>query len=134
MIDQEIIKFLVNWINENTIYRESLLNLEIIDLSLKELQFKACKGKCPILAFFSPPNIIYIAKLDFNDLCNQSILLHEIIHVFQHQDYNEMQNVFKEKEAYEIQNKFLVDESLKSENFQQLNIKKCRSIQANDLN
>ena len=45
-----------------------------------------------------------------------------------------MQNVFKEKEAYEIQNKFLFDESLKSENFQQLNIKKCRSIQANDLN
>ena len=47
--------------------------------------------------FFSPPNIIYIAKLDFNDLCNQSILLHEIIHVFQHENYNEMQEMCLKK-------------------------------------
>ena len=74
-----------------------LLNLEIVDLTLEELQYKACRGKCPVLAFFSAPNIIYIAKLDFNDLCNQSILLHEIIHVFQYQLGNEIQNVFREK-------------------------------------
>ena len=64
-----------------------------------------------LLAFFFPPNIIYIAKLNFENICNQSILLHEIIHVFQYQSGNEMQNVFKEKEAYEIQNKFLINES-----------------------
>ena len=85
MIDQEIVKFLISWINENTIYEKFLLNLEIVALDLEELQLLACRGKCPILAFFSAPNIIYIAKLDFNDLCNQSILLHEMIHVFQYQ-------------------------------------------------
>ena len=134
MIDQEIIKFLVSWINENTIYEEFLLNLEIVTLNLEELQFMACRGKCPILAFFSAPNIIYTAKLDFSDLCNQSILLHEMIHVFQHQSGSEMQNVFREKEAYQIQNKFLIDESFKAETIEQLNLKKCRSMQSNVLN
>ena len=134
MSDDEIVKYLVGWINENTIYTRELLNLEIIYLTLEELQQKACNGKCPILAFFSPPNIVYIAKLNFNELCNQSILLHEIIHVFQFQFGEEMQNVFKEKEAYEIQNKFLIDESFKNDFIYQLNIKKCRSMQSNVLN
>ena len=88
----------------------------------------------PNPSFFSPPNIIYIAKLDFNDLCNQSILLHEMIHVFQHQSGNEMQNVFRENEAYQIQNKFLMDESLKAESYRPVEFKKCRSMQSNVLN
>ncbi|MEC8265544.1 MAG: hypothetical protein VX009_01880 [Pseudomonadota bacterium] len=133
MIDQQIVKFLIDWINENTTYSGPLLNLEIIDLTLKELQLKACRGKCPILGFFSPPNLIYIAKLDFDNLCNQSILLHEMIHVFQFQSGNEIQNIFKEKEAYEIQNKFLINESLKNDFIQKLNVKKCRSMQTNVL-
>ena len=134
MLDHEIVKFLISWVNENTVYKGFLLNLEIVDLTLEELQYKACRGKCPVLAFFSAPNIIYIAKLDFNDLCNQSILLHEIIHVFQYQLGNEIQNVFREKEAYEIQNKFLINESLKNDFLKQLNLKKCRSMQSNVLN
>ena len=133
MLDDEIVKFLISWINENTVYKGFLLNLEIIDLTIEELQYKACGGKCPVLAFFSAPNIIYIAKLNFNDLCNQSILLHEIIHVFQYQLDREIQNVFREKEAYEIQNKFLMNESLKNDFLKQLNVKKCRSMQSNVL-
>ena len=133
MLDQEIIKFLVIWINENTIYDGHLANLKIISLTFEELQFKACRGKCPILAFFLEPNIIYIAKLDFNDLCNQSILLHEMIHAFQYLAGDEMQNIFKEKEAYEIQNKFLIEESSNDDFFQKLNLKKCRSMQSNVL-
>tara|TARA_B100000524_G_C23536075_1_gene329573 strand:- start:158 stop:562 length:405 start_codon:yes stop_codon:yes gene_type:complete len=133
MLDHEIVKFLISWVNENTVYKGFLLNLEIVDLTLEELQYKACRGKCPVLAFFSAPNIIYIAKLDFNDLCNQSILLHEIIHVFQYQLGNEIQNVFREKEAYEIQNKFLINESSKNDFLKQLNLKKCRSMQSNVL-
>ena len=133
MLDHEIVKFLISWINENTVYKGFLLNLKIIDLTMEELQYKACRGKCPVLAFFSAPNIIYIAKLNFNDLCNQSILLHEIIHVFQYQLDREIQNVFREKEAYEIQNKFLMNESLKNDFLKQLNVKKCRSMQSNVL-
>ena len=133
MSDQEIVMYLISWINENTIYKGSLVNLEIVNLTLEELQVRACRGKCPILAFFSQPNIIYIAELDFDNLCNQSILLHEIIHVFQYQLGNEMENAFKEKEAYEIQNKFLQNESIKNDFLQQLNLKKCRSMQSNVL-
>ena len=57
-----------------------------------------------------------------------------MIHVFQYQSGNEMQNVFREKEAYEIQNKFLINESLKNDFIKQLNLKKCRSMQSNVLN
>ena len=39
----------------------------------------------------------------------------------------------KEKEAYEIQNKFLINESLKNDFIQKLNVKKCRSMQTNVL-
>ena len=40
MSDDEIVKYLVGWINDNTIYRTELLNLEIIYLTLEELQQK----------------------------------------------------------------------------------------------
>ena len=56
-----------------------------------------------------------------------------MIHVFQHQSGSEMQNVFRENEAYQIQNKFLIDESLKADAIDQLNLKKCRSLQSNAL-
>ena len=57
-----------------------------------------------------------------------------MIHVFQHQSGNEMQNVFKEQEAYQIQNKFLMDESFKVERVEQLNLKNVDQSQSNVLN
>jgi len=130
----KLISLLLFWISNNTSYDTSKFDYKVNIVDKKVIQEIVCNGKCPIVAYFGPEQGVLLSKGDYDDACFQSILLHEIIHVFQHQNYNEMQNVFKEKEAYEIQNKFLVDESLKSENFQQLNIKKCRSIQANDLN
>ena len=59
MLDHEIVKFLISWVNENTVYKGFLLNLEIIDLTLEELQYKACRGKCPVLAFFSTEYHLY---------------------------------------------------------------------------
>ena len=52
MIDQEIVKFLISWINENTIYEEFLLNLEIVVLDLEELQFMACRESVQSWLFF----------------------------------------------------------------------------------
>ena len=34
MLDQEIVKFLIDWINENTVYEGLLSNLEIVDLNV----------------------------------------------------------------------------------------------------
>ena len=93
----------------------------------------ACKGKCPIIAFFKPEVGVLISKMDFDNLCNQSVLLHEIIHALQYLNNIELQNIFKEKEAYDIQNKFLLDISKKQELIDYMNVKKCRSLQLNVL-
>ncbi len=132
-MSESILSFILNWVSTNTIYDGTLFKFQIILLSPEEIQFKACKGKCPILAFFEPQQGILITKLDFNNICNQSVLLHEIIHSFQYLSGSEIQDVFKEKEAYEIQNKFLMELSEKKGLVDLLNVKKCRSLQLNVL-
>ena len=124
-----LISFLLNWISVNTDYKTEGFGFPVIVISKSELEVKACRGKCPILAFFSSKEGILISKMDFNGLCNQSIILHEIIHALQFTQRKDMENVFKEKEAYEIQNFFLTDMSIEKELIKPLSIRKCRSIQ-----
>ena len=76
---------------------------------------------------------ILISELDFENICNQSILLHEIIHALQYLNESNLEGAFKEKEAYQIQNKFLMEISIKEELIDPLNLKKCRSLQSNAL-
>ena len=128
-----IIQFLLEWITVNTHYDASVFNFKVIELSSSELQTLACGGKCPIVAFFKPEVGILISKLDFENLCNQSILLHEIIHALQYLNESNLVDAFKEKEAYGIQNKFLMEISIKLELIEPLNLKKCRSLQLNAL-
>ena len=129
----KIIPFLLEWITVNTHYDASIFNFEVIELSESELQILACGGKCPVIAFFKPEMGILISSLDFEDICNQSILLHEIIHALQHLSDSNLVDAFKEKEAYQIQNKFLIEISIKEELIDPLNLKKCRSLQLNAL-
>ena len=76
---------------------------------------------------------ILISELDFENICNQSILLHEIIHALQYLNESNLEGAFREKEAYQIQNKFLMEISIKEELIDHLNLKKCRSLQSNAL-
>ena len=127
MISKSLIVFLLSWISDNTSYNAKNFDTKIFLVESEEIQRKACKGKCPIIAFYDKNEGIYITKMDFeNNLCNQSILLHEMIHTFQKSN---MQNIFKEKEAYELQNKFLFEKSKEYKIYGKLNVKKCRSIQ-----
>ena len=132
MVDNILIA-LLEWVTVNTHYDTSIFNFEVIELSKIELQTLACGGKCPVIAFFKPELGILISKLDFEDLCNQSILLHEIIHALQYLSKSNLVDAFKEKEAYEIQSKFLMEISIKQELIDPLNLKKCRSLQLNAL-
>ena len=128
-----IMPFLLEWITVNTHYDAGMFNFEVIELSENELQILACGGKCPVIAFFRPEMGILISKLDFADVCNQSILLHEIIHALQYLNESNLVDAFREKEAYQIQNKFLMEISIKEELIDPLNLKKCRSLQLNAL-
>lgn len=127
MLTAAIISSLLNWIELNTRYNTKNFKTKIVEVSKKEIQRIACGGKCPIIAFYKPEEAIYISKMNFEkNYCNQSILLHEMIHVLQSK---KIENVFKEKEAYLLQNKFLLEKS-DSENLHfKLNVRKCRSIQ-----
>ena len=127
MLTAAIISSLLNWIELNTSYNTKNFKTKIVEVSKKEIQKIACGGKCPIIAFYKPEEAIYISKMNFEkNYCNQSILLHEMIHVLQSK---KIENVFKEKEAYLLQNKFLLEKS-DSENLHfKLNVRKCRSIQ-----
>ena len=127
MLTAAIISSLLNWIELNTRYNTKNFKTKIVEVSKKEIQNIACGGKCPIIAFYKPEEAIYISKMNFEkNYCNQSILLHEMIHVLQSK---KIENVFKEKEAYLLQNKFLLEKS-DSENLHfKLNVRKCRSIQ-----
>ena len=128
MLTNSLLQFILDWISTHTHYDSSVFNFKIIQLSKQEIQMMACKGKCPIIAFFKPEVGVLISKMDFDNLCNQSVLLHEIIHALQYLNNIELQNIFKEKEAYDIQNKFLLDIS-KQELIDYMNVKKCRSLQ-----
>ena len=93
------------------------------------IQKLVCGGKCPVLAFYSQKTGILITNMDLDNFCNQSILLHEMIHSFQVN--KNMENAFKEKEAYQLQNKFLEEMSTINGIVKILNVKRCRSYQMN---
>ena len=98
MLTTTIISLLLSWIEINTDYSTKNFKTKIVEVSKKEIQKIACGGKCPIIAFYKPEEAIYISKMNFEkNYCNQSILLHEMIHVLQSK---KIENVFKEKEAY----------------------------------
>ena len=127
MISKSLIAFLLSWISDNTLYNTKNFNTKIFLVESEEIQRRACYGKCPIVAFYKKNEGIYITKMDFeNSLCNQSILLHEMIHTFQK---DSMENVFKEKEAYQLQNQFLFEKSEKYGLYEKLSVKKCRKFQ-----
>ena len=130
MISKKLITFLLQWISLNTDYDASKFDFRLKIIESSELQQIVCGGKCPVLGFFSKEYGILLVEMNFENICNQSILLHEMIHSFQERS---LENVFKEKEAYYLQNKFLEEFSLKNDIIETLNVKKCRSNQIKDL-
>ena len=133
MIITTLLVYLLEWISLNTTFDTSKFDFPIFEVSKEQLQEKACGGKCPILAFFNPEEGVFVTKLDLNEICNQSIILHELIHVFQYYENNKIENIYKEKQAYEIQNEYLFEYSQKNDLLNTLNVKKCRSKQTNKL-
>ncbi len=128
---KDLINILLQWISINTNYDVSKFDFPVNIVEEREIQEIACGGKCPVIAFFSEKDGILISSINLNNLCNQSILLHEIIHSFQN-DLN-IENAYKEMEAYQLQNKFLEELSIKNDMIDILNIKKCRSNQLNEF-
>ena len=130
MVMTTLLIFLLEWISSNTNYSKIKFDTKITQLNDKDFETIACRGKCPVLAFYFEEKGIFVRKLDFNDVCNQSILLHEIIHSFQSQKEVKMSYAVKELEAYRIQNEFLLDRSKQLNYTEYLSLRKCRSNQS----
>ena len=129
MVISSLISSLILWINANTDFNTKNFKIKVTELSSQKIQKLACGGKCPIVSFFNPKKGIFITKMDYeNNYCNQSILLHELIHALQNFENSKKENIFREKEAYEIQNRFLKEKSI-NQNFKFLNVKICRRLQ-----
>ena len=131
MVLNELLSFLLVWISLNTNYETSKFDFPVNVVKPIVIQEMVCGGKCPVVAFFSKDRGIFISEMDLSDICNQSILLHEVIHALQIN--SELEDAFKEKEAYELQNKFLEELSLKNDMIKIWNVNKCRSSQSKKL-
>ena len=128
MLKTATVMILLNWISVNTDYDTKNFNTKILEVSKKEIQRIACRWNCPVVAFYKKNEFIYITKMDFDEnFCNQSILIHEMIHVLQND--KEMENAFREQEAYLIQEKFLMQRSIENNFLKNLNIRVCRKQQ-----
>lgn len=126
---KELTEILLFWISTNTNYDTTKFDYNINEVSIEQIQELACRGKCPIIAIFLPPNGIYYAKTNLENPCSQSVILHEMIHGFQEIFDKHKEDIFREKEAYELQNMYLEDYSKKNELIYKLSVKKCRSQQ-----
>ena len=131
MTVKSLIAFLLQWMSINTNFDVSKFDFPVNIVEKSQIERLVCGGKCPVVAFFSEKDGIFLAEIDLDSLCGQSILLHEMVHAFQLG--LEMEAIFKEKEAYEIQNFFLSDISKKRDFLDILSVKKCRSQQTNEI-
>ena len=129
----KLISLLLFWILNNTNYDTSKFDYKVNIVDKEVIEEIACNGKCPIVAYFNPEHGVLLSKGNFNDVCFQSILLHEIIHALQFQSEKKIEYSFKELEAYSLQLKYLEDYSKKNDLLKPLNLKSCRSNQHNIL-
>lgn len=106
---------LLSWVSLYTGYEVPGKVPDIVFANHEKMARLACQEDCPALGFFHPSRVIYldiVLKPETN-LCARSVLVHELVHVMQHDngsfyDYDAHTRwILREKEALIIQKKFL---------------------------
>ena len=106
---------LFSWISLYTGYDIPDKDPDIVFAAHEKMERLACQGKCPALGFYHPSRIIYldlVLKPETN-LCAQSVLVHELVHVMQHDNGSfydvdaHTRWILREKEALFVQKRFL---------------------------
>ena len=86
MISEKLIIFLTSWIIENTEFDKKLDPPKFFSLTQNEMSDKACysSNNCKVKAYYIKNDGIYfIDELVPSQMCDQSIILHEMIHHYQ---------------------------------------------------
>ena len=118
MTIDKLLVFLTAWILENTEFDKKVDNPEFYILNKQEMSDKACfsEENCRVKAYYiKDSGIYYINELDpLNDICDQSIILHELIHHYQKNRNKKMDLdeqtlwTLQERQALYYQNLFLI--------------------------
>ena len=87
MISKALVSFITTWILSNTEFSEKVSPPEFFSLSQNEMSDKACysSDNCKVKAYYvKNEGIFFRDNLDpENNICDQSIILHEMIHHYQ---------------------------------------------------
>ena len=87
MISKKPLIFLTMWIIENTEFEKILEDPKFFKLSKKEMSDKACfsDDKCRVKAYYiKEGKIFYLNSMEpEKQYCDQSIILHELVHHYQ---------------------------------------------------
>ncbi len=114
MAMQELVAQMLLWMTVNTPYTMPSATPEVTILPQEHIQEIICQGPCPALAAYTPDRGVLLSdQLDLrNNICDRSILLHELVHFFQYDAQGTMPSnrrswSLREYEAYQYQNRFL---------------------------
>ena len=143
MITETFLIFLSSWILENTEFTKKINNPEVFSISQQEMSKKACFSSinCKVKAYYvKDVGIFYIDKLEpETKVCDQSIILHELIHHYQNNN-NKVIDLdektlwtLQEKQALFYQNLFLITQKRKNRNEGPENILQCEGGSYLDL-
>ncbi len=143
MISKTLLLFLSTWIIENTEFNEKIESPNLFKLSKKEMADKACfsSDNCKVKAYYvKDSGIFYIDQLEpENDVCDRSIILHELIHHYQKNnnrafDLDEKTLwTLQERQAIYYQNLFLISQKRLNNNQGPENVLECEGGSYLDL-
>ena len=135
MISKTVLAFLTSWIVENTEFTKKIDYPDFFEITKKEMSDKACFSSqtCRVKAYYvKNKGIFLIDQLKPNDdICDQSIVLHEMIHHYQKNDEKKIDLdertlwTLQERQAIFYQNLFLFHSKTKNNNRGPENVLQC---------
>ncbi len=143
MVSKTLVSFITTWIISNTEFSEKVNPPDFFSLSKNEMSDKACysSDNCRVKAYYvKKEGIFFRDNLDpENNICDQSIILHEMIHHYQKNanrsfDLDEKTLwTLQERQALYYQNLFLISQKRKNGGKGPENVLQCEGGSYLDL-
>ncbi len=143
MISQKLLILLASWIIDNTEFNSVIEPPNFFSISKDEMTDKACFSdkNCKVKAYYvKNEGIFYINTLKpLKNVCDQSIILHELIHHYQKNSNKEFDLdehtlwTLQERQAIFYQNLFLIQKKNANNNKGPENVLQCEGGSYLDL-
>tara|TARA_Y100000589_G_scaffold274680_1_gene268534 strand:- start:16 stop:471 length:456 start_codon:yes stop_codon:yes gene_type:complete len=143
MIKEKLVLFLTSWIIDNTEFNKKINPPEFFRLTKDQMSEKACYSSenCKVKAYYvKESGIFFINDLKpEKDICDQSIILHEMIHHYQKNSSRSFDLdqktlwTLQERQALYYQNLFLIGMKRKNNGKGPENVLQCEGGSYLDL-